>query len=148
MVRILIFKKAIWIIPLALFLALFFPSFSNNSSETKNISEATNISLYHVTKIIFFDVKDNGKPIVVTDKRSVQKFTNLMKRYLIKKESHYRSPTHLKLTAEFYDRNHELMTITYSTPLQINGNYYSVLQGGLKQSDIERFLKNKGGVSH
>ncbi|EKQ54477.1 MULTISPECIES: cell wall-binding protein [unclassified Clostridium] len=117
-------------------------SLSNVNSNATTIGEVTGIKLNDITKIVFYDGRGGlNKPIVVEDRQKLNEFIGYLNDYTIKKT---KNPEMIgwALKAIFYINDKEVINITFDDPININNEYFKIMQGDLDTNKIDEYLKS------
>ncbi|WP_312474991.1 hypothetical protein [Neobacillus sp.] len=111
-------------------------------NKEKKISEVTNIQYSDITKIVFFDGRGKNNPFTLNDKNQTNDFIKMMDRYVIKKEKKHDDFKGWIHSADFYNGDKKLMSITFTDPLEIDGNYYDIVKGQLSTEKMDNFIQS------
>jgi hypothetical protein len=114
--------------------------FVNSSGE--KISAVTNINYGNINKIIFYDGRGGrNKPLTIEDKQKINEFMGYLDGYIIKKVNNPEKTGWIH-EAVFYNNDKQILSMTFVSPVIINGEYYRVLRGELSPIKIDKFLKS------
>ncbi|WP_088228401.1 hypothetical protein [Desulfosporosinus sp. FKB] len=117
-------------------------SSSSTNYEEKTIQDVTNVDPQDITKIIFYDGRGGlNKPLTIEDKQDIKTFMDYLDGYVVEKTKNPEPFTGWIHEAVFYINNKEVVDITFSDPILINKNYYTILKSTLDNKKIDTFLK-------
>ena len=109
----------------------------------KKINKVTHIKYENVTKIVFFDGRGGrNKPLTIEDKEKIKEFMSYIDSYVVKRVKNPEPKSGWIHSAVFYDKDKEIMSITFVNPLIINNDHYRVIKGNLNTKEIDNFLKS------
>lgn len=114
--------------------------FNNSLSGEKKIYEVVEADYNKTTKIVFYDGRGINKPFTVEDRQKINEFIGLINSCIIKKEKKQEIIVGWIHAADFYSGEKKLMKITFTNPLQINGDYYNIVKGELNSKVIDDFI--------
>jgi hypothetical protein len=124
------------------FLGLLLTGCTYSQYKEKKITEITNVKYNEITKIVFSDGRGGrNKPYTLEDNQKISEFMKLIDNYVIKKEKKHEDFTGWIHRADFYNGDKELMSITFTEPIEIDGKYYDIVKGQLSPEKIDNFIK-------
>lgn len=114
---------------------------SNVNRDATTISGVTGIKSSDITKIVFYDGRGGiNKPVTVEDKEKIKEFMEGLDRVIVKKTKNPKIDGWAQ-EAIFYINDKEVINIVFGDPIEINNDYFKIVNGSLDTDKIDAFLK-------
>jgi len=123
-------------------LGSFLLSCSYHSGKEQKINKVTNVKFNEITKIVFYDGRGWNKPVTIDNSKQVKDFIQMVDHYIVKEEKNHEASVGWIHKANFYSGNKKIMGITFTNPLNIDGEYYEIVKGKLSTRDIDHFISS------
>ncbi|MDP4147516.1 MAG: hypothetical protein Q8936_24115 [Bacillota bacterium] len=111
-------------------------------SKPQKINEVAKIKYSEVTKIVFSDGRGKNKPFTLEDKKKIKEFIKLMASYVLKKDKEHVDSVGWVHRADLYNGDKNIISITFTKPLEIDGEYYDIVKGQLRNENIDNFIRS------
>lgn len=95
-----------------------------------------------ITKVVLIDGRDLRRYVTIEDNQKINEFMKLMDSDVIKKEKKHQYSNGWQNSVDFYSNGKKLKTITFTIDLEIDGEHYEIIKGGLTQNKIVKLMNS------
>ena len=116
---------------------------SINKNDKISIKDIINNEHINITKVIIYDGRGGyNKPLTLESKKKIRTLMDYLYKYVIKKVNHAEPAVGWSHKVILYDGYKEVMSIILNNPLEINNEYYSILEGTLDSKEIDKLINS------
>ena len=112
------------------------------SCSGKKINEIIDVDYNNISKIVFADGRGRNKPFTLDDKDKIKEFNDYLCSFSLRKVGNPHIVGWIHSVSLYNNDDIKVMQITFVDPLNINNEYYRIIEGEINVQKIDEFIKS------